>query len=241
MYGPLRCWVPAWTIRWCFLAAWTILRPSSTLRQMHFSTYTSLPAWQARIVARACHCSGVATTTPWTSLSSKTSRISFVTLGRTPWIFSRAAAAALPRASSRSQTYLTATFSRKQTLDHRAAAAAGAEQGQHDLFARRRGRAVRAVWMADAAAAASDALAPIFGRIPWRDLRHDISPSSKMGLSSLATQRPRRYKRGQAHAANGSGWNGTGWRCEQGKPTRLTVRDGMGPDGDTSAGASPRG
>ncbi len=59
---------------------------------MHFSTYTSFPAWQAKIVASACHCSGVATSTPWTSLSSNTVRMSCVVWGSLPCAFSKALA-----------------------------------------------------------------------------------------------------------------------------------------------------
>src|SRR5438445_12703269 len=50
----LRLCVPCWTTRPYFLAASTHLRPSNTLWLIGFSTYTSLPAWQAPIVISEC-------------------------------------------------------------------------------------------------------------------------------------------------------------------------------------------
>jgi hypothetical protein len=50
----LRAWVPCWTMHLYFRAASTNMRPSRTLCEQGFSTYTSLPAWQARMAAGAC-------------------------------------------------------------------------------------------------------------------------------------------------------------------------------------------
>ena len=48
-----RC-VPTCTTRLVLSAASTILRPSTTVSDSGFSTYTSLPAWQASIIISAC-------------------------------------------------------------------------------------------------------------------------------------------------------------------------------------------
>ena len=47
----------------------------------HFSTYTSLPAWQAQTAATECQCSGVEIWTASTSVSSKIWRMSLMRLG----------------------------------------------------------------------------------------------------------------------------------------------------------------
>ena len=75
-------------MRLYFRAASIIFRPSQIVSDGFFSTYTSLPAWQAQTVASACQCSGVAMTTPSTSLSSKTWRMSVTRWGRLPRISS---------------------------------------------------------------------------------------------------------------------------------------------------------
>ena len=68
--SELRFCVPVCTTRPYFRAASTILRPSRTLWLTGFSTYTSLPAWQAHTAARACQWSGVAIETTSIDLSS---------------------------------------------------------------------------------------------------------------------------------------------------------------------------
>ena len=80
----LRHWVPAWTTRLYFLAASTALRPSETLWLTGFSTYTSLPAWQAQIAASECQWLGVAIETASISGSSKTRRRSWTYFGSAP-------------------------------------------------------------------------------------------------------------------------------------------------------------
>src|SRR5438552_3365782 len=55
-----RLCVPCCTIRWYFSAARTSWRPSHRLCEHGFSTYTSLPAWQAQIAISACQWLGVA-------------------------------------------------------------------------------------------------------------------------------------------------------------------------------------
>src|ERR671919_259377 len=67
----LRLCVPCCTTRPYFFAASTHLRPSNTLWLIGFSTYTSLPAWQAQIVISECQWLQVATDTASSSLSSK--------------------------------------------------------------------------------------------------------------------------------------------------------------------------
>jgi len=58
-------------MRLYFRAASMILHPSRMLCETGFSTYTSLPAWQAQIASRACQWSGVAITTASTSRRSR--------------------------------------------------------------------------------------------------------------------------------------------------------------------------
>jgi len=79
--GRLRFIVPTWTIFPYFRVASTILRPSHTVWEDGFSTYTCLPAWSAQMLARACQWFGVAMMTPSMSLSSKTRRMSFANPG----------------------------------------------------------------------------------------------------------------------------------------------------------------
>ncbi len=72
--GRLRFIVPTCTIFLYFSVASTILRPSNTVCEDGFSTYTCLPACSAQIVASACQWFGVAMMTASTSLSSMTRR-----------------------------------------------------------------------------------------------------------------------------------------------------------------------
>src|SRR5205807_5764833 len=72
----LRCWVPCWTIRLYFRAASTHRRPSATRWLIGFSTYTSLPAWQAQTATSECQWLGVATETATRFLSSRALRMS---------------------------------------------------------------------------------------------------------------------------------------------------------------------
>ena len=62
-------------------AASTMRRPSLTLWLTGFSTYTSLPAWQAQMVARACQWLGVAIEMASIDLSSSRRRMSWTILG----------------------------------------------------------------------------------------------------------------------------------------------------------------
>src|SRR6187397_1836074 len=78
----LRLCVPCCTTRPYFLAASTHLRPSKTLWLIGFSTYTSLPAWQAQMVMSECQWLHVATETASSSLSSSARRMSCTVLGR---------------------------------------------------------------------------------------------------------------------------------------------------------------
>src|SRR5213082_2317019 len=71
VFTLLRLCVPCWTTRLYFLAASTHLRPSKTLWLIGFSTYTSLPAWQAQMVINECQWLQVATEMASSSLSSK--------------------------------------------------------------------------------------------------------------------------------------------------------------------------
>ena len=73
-FGLERFCMPIWTMRWYFRAASTILRPSQMSCVAGFSTYTSLPAWQAQIVCRACQWSWVAKLTASIDLSSNSFR-----------------------------------------------------------------------------------------------------------------------------------------------------------------------
>ena len=105
--GELRRCVPTWTTRWYLRAASTIRRPSTTLWLAGFSTYTSLPAWQAMTVISACQWSGVAIVTASIDLSSSSRRKSFSVRGALPPA-EGAEAIALPSiASSTSQTATT--------------------------------------------------------------------------------------------------------------------------------------
>ena len=126
----------------------------STLRQMHFSTYTSCRpgrprSWPGHATAPRGDDDAV------TSLSSKT-LASPVTLGRTPWIFSRAAGRRRCRGFLQVADILDGNVleGSKPWITERRGRRRRA--GQHDLPAGR--GPVRAVWMADAAAVASDAL-----------------------------------------------------------------------------------
>ena len=65
-------------------AASTHLRPSKTLWLHGFSTYTSLPAWQAQMVISECQWLQVATLTASSSLSSRALRMSCTHLGAVP-------------------------------------------------------------------------------------------------------------------------------------------------------------
>ena len=105
--GVLRRWVPSWTTRLYFRAASTIRRPSTMLWLAGFSTYTSLPAWQARTVSSACQWSGVAIVTASMDLSSSSRRKSFSVRGGLPAIFSTALTGFSNMASSMSQTATT--------------------------------------------------------------------------------------------------------------------------------------
>ncbi len=84
LYGALRFWIPHCTMRLYFRAALTICWPSQQLWVGGFSTYTSLPAWQAQTVDRACQWSGVAEMMASTVLSSSASRKSGTTRGTLP-------------------------------------------------------------------------------------------------------------------------------------------------------------
>src|SRR5215211_7752517 len=77
----LRLCVPCWTTRLYFFAASTHLRPSNTLWLIGFSTYTSLPAWQAQIVISECQWLQVAIETASSSLSSRALRMSWTVWG----------------------------------------------------------------------------------------------------------------------------------------------------------------
>ena len=68
-------------MRLCLRAVSTAIRPSWTLWLHGFSTYTSLPAWQAQIVMRACQWLGVAMETASRSLSSSALRTSCTHFG----------------------------------------------------------------------------------------------------------------------------------------------------------------
>ena len=57
-----------------FAAASTSRRPSQTLWATGFSTYASLPAWQAQIPISECQWLGVAITTASTSFASSSLR-----------------------------------------------------------------------------------------------------------------------------------------------------------------------
>src|SRR5512139_276845 len=85
LYAAERFWNPHWTTRLYFLAALTICWPSQQLWVGGFSTYTSLPAWQAQTADGACQWSGVAETMAVTDLSSRALRKSFSTLGSLPF------------------------------------------------------------------------------------------------------------------------------------------------------------
>ena len=80
----LRHCEPICTTRWWRLAASSMARPSSMVVASGFSTYTSLPAWQASTVGNACQWSGVAMSTTSTSLRSSTRRKSFTVSGFLP-------------------------------------------------------------------------------------------------------------------------------------------------------------
>src|SRR5205823_13041282 len=88
----LRLCVPCCTTRPYFLAASTHLRPSKTLWLIGFSTYTSLPAWQAQMVMNECQWLQVATDTASSSLSSRAWRMSCTCFGLVCWRFSTAVA-----------------------------------------------------------------------------------------------------------------------------------------------------
>ena len=60
------------TVLW-LRAVSTMRRPSSTHSDSGFSTYTSLPAWQAWMVCSACQWSGVQITTASTSFMERIS------------------------------------------------------------------------------------------------------------------------------------------------------------------------
>ena len=66
--------MPIWTMRPYLRAASTILRPSQMHQVGGFSTYTSLPAWQAQIVCSACQWSCVEKLTASIDLSSNSFR-----------------------------------------------------------------------------------------------------------------------------------------------------------------------
>ena len=80
--GMLRLWTPIWHIRPSLRAHCVMTRPSRTLWQHGFSTYTSLPAWHAQIVASACQWLGVAIEMASIDLSSSTFRRSVKPAGR---------------------------------------------------------------------------------------------------------------------------------------------------------------
>src|ERR1039458_9722347 len=58
LWGMLRLCEPTWTMRRYLRAASVIRSPSNTLWDAGFSMYTSLPAWQAQMVASACQIGG---------------------------------------------------------------------------------------------------------------------------------------------------------------------------------------
>ena len=68
--------VPVWTILLYLRAAFTIWRPSHTLCETGFSTYTSLPACMAQMLASACQWLGVAMLMASMSLLSSSLRMS---------------------------------------------------------------------------------------------------------------------------------------------------------------------
>ena len=81
MFGHERRWLPICTMRLYRRAAATSSSPSRPLWPHGFSTKTSFPAAQAMMAAGACQWSGAAITTPSTSLSSSTRRMSFAVFG----------------------------------------------------------------------------------------------------------------------------------------------------------------
>src|SRR5215218_7630371 len=84
--APLeRLCVPVWTILLYLRAASTILRPSHTLCETGFSTYTSLPAWHAQMENSACQWFGVAVETASISLSSSSLRRSALRSAPLAW------------------------------------------------------------------------------------------------------------------------------------------------------------
>src|ERR1051326_2345672 len=79
--GEERRCVPTCVTRLVRCATSTILRPSTTVSDSGFSTYTSLPALHASMNINACQWSGVAITTASTFLSASRSRYSLYFFG----------------------------------------------------------------------------------------------------------------------------------------------------------------
>jgi len=117
-WSALRLWVPTWTTRLVRRAASIMSRPSRMLWEAGFSTYTCLPASQARMVAGACQWSGVAMTTASTDLLSNTRRMSRSVFGVCP-AEDAALAAERVRFSSASQTWVMATSLREAKVFRR--------------------------------------------------------------------------------------------------------------------------
>ncbi len=82
--GSVRRCVPCWTMRSYFRAASTSLRPSKMLWLQGFSTYTSLPAWQAQMAISECQWLGVTMETASRLLSSRARRMSCTQTGVLP-------------------------------------------------------------------------------------------------------------------------------------------------------------
>ena len=120
IFGLVRHCVPCCTIRWYLRAASTILRPSKMLWEQGFSTYTSLPAWQAQMVCRACQWLGVARATASMERSSSSLRKSTCSAGFLPVRFSASTAAACMRFSSQSHIATTSTCSPRAIISYSA-------------------------------------------------------------------------------------------------------------------------
>ena len=136
----LRFCVPTCTIRLCLRAASTILRPSQQFDVGGFSTYTSLPAWQAHTVAGACQWSGVAITTASTPLASSTFRKSCTALEALPGCF-LATAVAIASARLRSTSATQAMWqiaAIDEAFPQDVAASSNADAAQDNLVVRQR-------------------------------------------------------------------------------------------------------
>ena len=102
--------MPCCTMRLYFCAAATICRASNMLCEHGFSTYTSLPAWQAQMVCSVWWWFGVAMEMASMDLSSSSLRRSVNAAGRFLPAFSTSAKRALSTDSSMSQMAAISTF-----------------------------------------------------------------------------------------------------------------------------------